>query len=114
VKTEAQFEQLLDLAEAILIYKLPQLSIEKIRQMLDLRNATLRHTRFYQEVLQEGRQEGEAELVLRLLARKCGPLSDLQQEQVRALERSQVEALGEAMLDFDGMADLQAWLQQHA
>ena len=57
-ETEAQFEQLLDLVEAILVYKLPQLSIEEIREMLDLRDATLRQTWFYQEVLHEGRQEG--------------------------------------------------------
>jgi predicted transposase YdaD len=73
--------------------------------MLDLRDATLRQTRFYQEVLQEGIQQGEADLV-RLLTRRCGPLSEAQQAQVRALSRQQLEAL----LDFTGIADLEAWL----
>ena len=74
--------------------------------MLDLKDTTLRETRFYQEVL----QEGEAELVLRLLTRQCGSLSQAQQAQVRALSWEQLEGLGEALLDFTGMADLEAWL----
>ena len=121
-ETAAEFQQRLDLVEAILVYKLPQLSIEEVRRMLDLKDATLKETRFYQEVLQEGRQEGwqegrqegrqegEADLVLRLLARRCGPLSEAQQAQVRAMPREQLEALGEALLDFTGMADLESWL----
>jgi predicted transposase/invertase (TIGR01784 family) len=132
-QTEEQFRQWLDLVEAILVYKLPQLSIEEIRQMLDLRDATLKQTRFYQEVLEEGlqagrqeglqagRQEGliegiqtgEATLVLRLLARRCGTLSEAQQAQVKALPQEQLEALGEALLDFTGMADLEVWLESH-
>ena len=108
-QTEEQFRQWLDLVEAILVYKLPRLSIEEVRQMLDLRDATLKQTRFYQEVLEEGRQEGEAELVLRLLARRCGTLSEAQQAQVRALPQEQLEAL----LDFAGMADLEVWLESH-
>ena len=71
-ETAAEFQQRLDLVEAILVYKLPQLSIEEVRQMLDLKDATLKETRFYKEVL----QEGEADLVLRLLAWRCGPLSE--------------------------------------
>jgi|GEM_PF-3908239 len=38
--------------------------------MLDLKDATLKETRFYKEVL----QEGEADLVVRLLAWRCGAL----------------------------------------
>jgi hypothetical protein len=48
--------------------------------------------------------------VLRLLTRRCGVLSEGQQTQVRALSREQLEALGEALLDFGGMGDLERWL----
>jgi len=105
-ETATEFQQRLDLVEAILVYKLPQLSIEEIRQMLDLKDTTLKETRFYQEVL----QEGEAALLLRLLTRRCGSLSATQQAQIEALPRQQLEALGEALLDFTGMADLEGWL----
>jgi predicted transposase YdaD len=37
-ETAAEFQQRLDLVEAILVYKLPQLSIEEMRQMLDLKD----------------------------------------------------------------------------
>ena len=45
----------------ILINKFPQLSIEEVRQMLNLKEADVTQTRFYQEVFQIGRQEGRQE-----------------------------------------------------
>jgi predicted transposase YdaD len=48
--------------EAILINKFPQLSIEEVRQMLNLREADMTQTRFYQEVFQIGWQEGRQEV----------------------------------------------------
>ena len=77
--------------------------------MLDLKEANVRQTRFYQEIL----QEGEASIVLRLLARQCGPLSATQQEQVRSLSIGQLEALSDALLDFTAIADLDAWLREN-
>jgi predicted transposase YdaD len=101
----------LDLVEAILVNKFPQLSTEDIFKMLDLRTADVTQTRFYQEVFQvgqqEGRQEGEADLVLRQLTRRCRVLSLAQEEQIRGLTVGQLEALGEELLDFTGMVDLE-------
>jgi predicted transposase YdaD len=104
--TEAEFRRRLDLVEAILVNKFPQLSFEEVRQMLDLQEVNFSQTRFYQDVL----QKGEANLVLRLLQRRCGTLSIDKQDLVRSLPISQLESLGEALLDFTGMADLEAWL----
>lgn len=59
--TPAEFKRLLDLVEAILINKFSQLSIEEVWQMLNLREADRIQTRFYQEVLQIGRQEDRQE-----------------------------------------------------
>jgi predicted transposase/invertase (TIGR01784 family) len=47
---------ILQLIEAILVYKLPQLSREEIEAMFSLDD--LKQTRVYQEALEEGRQEG--------------------------------------------------------
>jgi predicted transposase/invertase (TIGR01784 family) len=66
-----------------------------------------------QEGLQEGRQEGEAELLIRLLNRRCGALADELQAQVRSLSIPELESLGEAILDFQGLKDLETWLQDH-
>jgi predicted transposase YdaD len=75
--------------------------------MLNLREASVRETRFFQEVL----QEGEVNLVLRLLARQCGELSIEQTIPIGSLPIVQLENLGEALLDFTGMADLENWLK---
>jgi predicted transposase YdaD len=58
----------------------------------------------------EGRQEGEATLVLRLLNRRLGQVSTTVEEQVRQLPVEQLENLGEALLDFESEADLLHWL----
>jgi predicted transposase YdaD len=108
--TEAEFQRRLDLVEAILVNKFPQLNFEEVRQMLDLKEANLTQTRFYQDVL----QKGEANLVLRQLQRRCGVLSVTQQELIRSLPVAQLEALGDALLDFGGMADLEVWLKEVA
>jgi predicted transposase YdaD len=109
--SETEFRRRLDLVEAILVNKFPLLTIEEVRQMLNLREASVRETRFFQEVLQEGRQEGEVDLVLRQIARRCGKLSIEQQTQIRSLPIERLEKLGEALLDFGGMADLENWLK---
>lgn len=38
--------------------KFPQLTTQEILAMLDIKTADIRQTRFYQEVLEEGREEG--------------------------------------------------------
>ena len=49
-ETETEFQRKLDLVEAILVNKLPKLTIEEIQKMLNLREADVTQTRFYQEV----------------------------------------------------------------
>jgi len=60
-----------------------------------------------QEGRQEGRQEGEADLLIRQLKRRVGLLSEAQVLQIRQLSIPQLENLGEALLDFTAMADLE-------
>jgi len=62
------------------------------------------------EGLQEGRQQGEANLVLRQLSRKLGNLSPQVQNAVRQLDTERIEELGDALLDFAAMSDLTDWL----
>ena len=73
----------------------------------------LRHTRVAQEWIEEGRQEGEATVTFRLLNRRCGPLSDATTARIKALPLEQLEALADALLDFNSPADLAAWLAEH-
>ncbi|MFB8788254.1 MAG: Rpn family recombination-promoting nuclease/putative transposase [Potamolinea sp.] len=56
---EAVQRDLINLIETIIVYKLPQKSREEIAAMLGL--SELKKTRFYQEVIEEGKQEGKQE-----------------------------------------------------
>ncbi len=68
---------------------------------------TLQETRVYREI----KEEGERALVIRLLTRRVGELPQEVREKVESLPLEQLENLGEALLDFTSLADLQAWLE---
>ena len=68
----------------------------------------------HQEGRQEGRQAEAAALTLRLLQRRCGSLNPNQQARIEALPLSALEALADALLDFEGPEDLKAWLSGNA
>ena len=59
---------------------------------------------------EQGLKTGELELTMRLLQRRCGGLTPSQEARIRALPLPQLEALAEALLDFQAAADLEAWL----
>ena len=103
----------MDLVQAILVNKFPQLTPAEILEMLDLKSEDISHTRYYQVVFQEGKQQGEQQgeyqLIIRQLNRRCGVLTPSQETQIRKLPIPQLEALGDALLDFTSMSDLE-WL----
>ena len=125
-KGQAEFRQKLDLVEAILVNKFPNLSLEEILKMLDLKTADITQTRFYQDVFQlgrqegeqkgrqegeqKGRQEGEAKLIIRQLKRRFGVMTPNQETQIRTLSVPMLEALGEVLLDFINPTDIDTWL----
>ncbi len=63
----------------------------------------------FQQGLQQGLQQ-ERSLVLKQLTRKIGPVPPEVQSQVESLALPQLEALGEALLEFGSLTDLTAWL----
>ena len=65
----------------------------------------------YQEIFGQGRQEGEAAVTLRQLNRRCGPLTPATTSRIQALPLEQLEALADALLDFQGPDDLADWLE---
>jgi hypothetical protein len=70
---------------------------------------------------QRGRQEGQLEgqhrqavaLVLRQLPRRVGALPDSLHETIRGISLPDLEELSEALMDFESMEDLTAWLSIH-
>jgi predicted transposase YdaD len=78
----------------------------------------LEQTRVYQDAKAEGKAEGKAEegrtLVLKLLTRKLGKAIDKNlQSRVNSLTLEQIEALGEALLDFQEIDELVNWLNDN-
>ena len=140
-QTQAEFQRRLSLIETILANKFPDLTKEIIMQILDLKQMDITQSRFYQQIIQEGLERGleqglergleqglergleqglergfqrEVQLVLRLLERRVGQLSDRYRSVVLGLLVSQLEELGEALLDFEGVADLEDWLAERS
>jgi predicted transposase YdaD len=77
----------------------------------------LRESPWYNEILkqglQQGEQQGEANLIIRQLSKRFGNLDIAIASQIRQLSISQLETLGESIFDFSAMADLENWLQQN-
>jgi predicted transposase/invertase (TIGR01784 family) len=101
-----------DLIETILVYKLPQLTREEIQAMLHLPDIDLKQTRFYQQAMAEGGQCEAAALVLRQLHRRLGVLEVEQEARIQTLPVLELEALAEALLEFQTSDELTAWLRQ--
>ena len=66
-----------------------------------------------QQGLQQGIQQGEERIIIRLLNRRFGEIKSSLIEQIQDLSVEQLETLGEALLDFKAVTDLEAWLTQH-
>ena len=85
---------------------------ETVQQIL--RSETMRESVIYQDILAEGRTEGRVAegraLISRLLNRRVGALPMDLQARLEGLSLEQLENLGEALLDFSTLADLQLWL----
>jgi predicted transposase/invertase (TIGR01784 family) len=107
VQTDPKIAAIMDIIETIVVYKFPKLSRDEIKRMFGL--SELRETKVYQE----GRQEGERSLILRLLTRRIGNVTPELTAKVQTLSLTQLEALGEALLDFSQPADLITWLDEN-
>jgi predicted transposase/invertase (TIGR01784 family) len=87
-----------------------------------IRSEIMRESVIYQEIYQEGESRGEQRgrsegrqqealaLVIKQLTRKFGNLSPTLISQVGDRSLEEVESLGEALLDFKAVTDLEAWL----
>ena len=60
-----------------------------------------------------GQARKAAKVALRQTNRRCGPLSEATTAQIRALPVEKLEALADALLDFQGPADLSSWLAKN-
>jgi predicted transposase/invertase (TIGR01784 family) len=112
---------IIEMITKIVVYKFNSLSRDEVNVMLGIE---LQQTRVYQEAKAEGKVEGKAEereiglqreraLILKQLNRKLGNLSPQLQAKVSALSIERLESLGEDLLDFTLIDNLEAWLSQN-
>jgi predicted transposase YdaD len=111
-ESESEYEKRLTLIETMLANKFPELTKEIIMEMLEIKTMDVTKSRFYQQIYTEGRQEGEVNLVLRLLTRKLANLSETMVKRVKKLTIPQLENLGEALLEFTQIGDLETFLSK--
>jgi predicted transposase/invertase (TIGR01784 family) len=106
---------IIDLVTKIMMYRFEQLGKREVELMLGI---TLQQSRAYQEIKEEGREEGRQEeaanLVMRLLTKRFGKISQEMHTSVSSLSLPVLEELSEALLDFMSLADLQIWLESRS
>ena len=103
----------------ILSERFQGLSPSQLMATLGISKDFWRHTRAFQDILEEGRQEGREEarrkvfgLTQRLLEQRCGTLAEATRARIEALSLPHLEELTLALLDFQGADDLQAWFDR--
>jgi hypothetical protein len=98
--------------------------VYNLRKTLNINNSSdpedkeliMRLTPYYQQdreqAIQEGIQQGEERLVIRQLNRRFSEIKSSLIEQIQTLSLEQLENLGEALLDFSEVIDLENWLKE--
>jgi predicted transposase/invertase (TIGR01784 family) len=94
------------------------LVLDKNRVKQILRRDNMRESATYQDILAEGEEKGKTQgrveeakgLVIRQLIRKLGNVSPNLLAKIEALPLERVESLGEDLLDFTSIANLEQWL----
>jgi predicted transposase YdaD len=104
-------EKLVEMESLLAFFARFVLDSELVSQIMRWDMVVLRESPWYQEILGEGRQEEGVLLVLKLLTRRFGSVSIEMKARVQSFSVTQVEMLGEALLDFTSMADLEGWMR---
>ncbi|MDZ8139224.1 MAG: Rpn family recombination-promoting nuclease/putative transposase [Nostoc sp. DedQUE04] len=100
---------IIEMITTIMVYKFEQLSRSEVESMLGI---TLKETRVYREIKEEGREEATVNLVMRQLKKRFGELTPEMRSAITGLPLPVLEDLSEALLDFTSVADLQSWLAE--
>ncbi|GCL37440.1 hypothetical protein SR1949_25500 [Sphaerospermopsis reniformis] len=104
---------IIEMITTIISYKFENLTRSEAEAMLGI---TLKETRLYRDIKEEGREEGAEQatinLVIRLLTKRFGELSAERRAEIFDLPLSVLEDLSEALLDFTSLADLETWLTE--
>ena len=104
------------------------LETDVIQQIMRWDMTVLRESPWYQEILKEGESRGleqglekgleqgleqHRSLIIRQLTRKVGSIAPNLTTQIQSLSLEKIESLGEALLDFSQLEDLEQWLEEN-
>jgi Domain of unknown function (DUF4351) len=64
--------------------------------------------------IEQGIEQGERSLILRQLTRRIGTIAPIIEAQITTLSVSQLEELGDALLDFSSLSDLELWFRSQS
>jgi predicted transposase/invertase (TIGR01784 family) len=102
-----QYAVILELVTRVMSYMFIDQSPQEIDQMLDIQ---FEETRVYKDTY----AKGKLDIVLRQLGQNCGQLSIELVREVTTLPINKLEALGDALLKFKKVKDLEKWLRENA
>ena len=123
--SDARAAEVLPLIPTILLARFNTRPLQEICEMGGITLEDFTQSVAYQEIFGQGEAHGEARgeargrqteaaaMTIRLLNRRCGPLSPATTSRIQALPLEQLEALADALLDFQGPEDLTVWLEIH-
>jgi len=102
---------IIEMVTTIMVYKFENLNQQEVETMLGIK---LQETRVYREIkaegLEQGRKQEAINLIVRILTKRFGELSEEMHNSISGLSLTALEDLSESLLDFNNLADLQAWL----
>jgi predicted transposase/invertase (TIGR01784 family) len=109
IENDREKQGIIELLETVLLSKFSQLSRQEIEAMFLV--SDIKQTRVYQEAKQEGKKDEATNLLLRILSKRFGRLGDSYIQNINSLNIEELENLGEALLDFTDINDLERWLK---
>lgn len=109
-----QDENLSELDQLLAFFAKFVFNTEAILEILRWDMTVLRESPWYQEIMQDGKTEEGQSFVFRQLTRLLGELAPELRIQIQALSLTQLEDLGEALLDFSKTVDLADWLRNNS
>ncbi|MBD2604816.1 DUF4351 domain-containing protein [Scytonema hofmannii FACHB-248] len=71
-------------------------------------------TSWMRQGLEQGEKQGELKLLMRQINRRFGEISSQLKGRIENLSTPELENLGEALLDFSDIGDLEAWFESLA
>ena len=110
---EGRQQDILELISTIMVYRFPKLGWEAVAMMLDIQDVRLEDTRAYQEIEEKVRGQEQRKMILFWVRELMGEVPEAVHAEITALSFKQVECLGQSLLRFKKLSDLETWLSEH-